>query len=62
MASLQGQIDEVVEKLNVLINGKGELSKREELQIGVLQARETGLRAQLAAEAPRGVSDVSCFP
>ena len=51
MTSMQEQIDGVVADLTRLL---GE-TPRDLVLIGVLQARETGLRAQLAAEAQRGV-------
>ena len=47
---LQEQIDGVVAELTRLL---GE-TPRDLILIGVLQARETGLRAQLAAESQRG--------
>ena len=50
MTSLQEQIDGVVAELTRLL---GE-TPRDLVLIGVLQARETGLRAQLASESQRG--------
>ena len=55
MTSLQTQIEDVESKIFLLLEGKGELSKKEELLIKSLEAKAAGLRDLRLAEAQRGV-------
>ncbi len=50
MVTLSEQLDAVVLELNLLANVEGELNPKQARLFTVLQAREVGLRAQLAAQ------------
>ena len=54
MTSLQTQIEVVESEIRHLLDGKGELSRREELLITSLEAKAAGLRDLRLAEAQRG--------
>ena len=55
MTSLQTQIEDVESKIFLLLEGKGELSKKEELLIKSLEAKAARLGDLRLAEAQRGV-------
>ena len=54
MTSLQTQIEVVENEIRHLLEGKGELTKKEELLIKSLEAKAAGLRDLRLAEAKRG--------
>jgi hypothetical protein len=54
MASTKDEIDEVVLELKAILDGNGDMTKRQEIQVTTLQARELSLRAQLLAETNQG--------
>jgi hypothetical protein len=60
MVTLSEQLDAVVLELNALANVEGELNPRQTRLFTVLQAREVGLRAQLAAQGKLSHA-VGCF-
>jgi hypothetical protein len=61
MPSTKDEIDEVVLELKAILDGKGDMTKRQEIQVTTLQAREFSLRAQLLAETNQGEFQLSRY-